>query len=139
MKITNLQALRGAIADLQAGGIKCSLVEGGTPRAFYPNQEGLGPADFVLKLDASRYDVAFYKQSDGSYEARTDFWGNDVVKVLGAKASDAKHEDQAKLGKLFQAYSVNVVQQQARMKGLMVRKVMGANGSIKLELSGASL
>lgn len=139
IKITNIAALQSAVAELQANGVRCSLSAGGTPRAFFPNQAGMGAADYVLKLDGAKYDVGFYKQPDGSYEARTDFWGGSVESCLGAKASKPETADQAKMGRLFQMYGIHAATQEARRRGLSVRRVNGADGLIQLELTGPSL
>jgi hypothetical protein len=140
IKIVSIQALRSAVEELASGGIRCRLEDGGTPRAFYPNQPGLGAADYVLKLDDCPYDVGFYKSDDGkSYEARTDFWMGHVEKILGTPASKPEHEEQAKMGKLFQKYAVNAATEEARRKGLQVRRQTADDGTVKLVLSGANL
>lgn len=139
MKITNIAALTAAVAELNASGVKCSLVANETPRAFYSNQEGMGKADYVLKLDGAKYDVGFYKQPTGIYEARTDFWGGSIEKCLGAKASKPENAEQARMGRLFQLYGVHATTQEARRKGLSVRRITKEDGLIQLELTGASL
>lgn len=96
----------------------------------------MGKADFVIKLDNSKYDVGLYRQEDGTYEARTDFWGQHVERVLGAPASKPENAVQAKLGKLYQAYGIQAAMSQARSKGLNVRRVAGQNGEEKLVLTG---
>lgn len=135
-KITSISALRTAVAHLASTGIACSLTDGGKPRAFYSNQEGMGEADHVMTLEKSRYDIGFYKQADGSYEPRTDFWGGDVEKILGAPASDPQYKDQAKLGKLFAEYAVAATIEQARNNGKMVQRVDRADGVTQLVLTG---
>lgn len=139
IKITSLSALRAAAEELSRTGVACSLVENDTPRAFYKDQAGMGRADLVLKLNACPYDVGLYKQADGSYEVRTDFWDGHVEKLLGGPTSDPSKREQAKLGKLFQMYGIHAATETARRKGLSVRRIAGENGQIKLELTGASL
>lgn len=139
IRITSLSALSSAVRELAQSGLKCELMENATPRAFYPNQAGLGVADLVLVLGDARYDVGLYKQADGSYEARTDFWQGSVEGVLGVKPSSEEKKDQAKLGKLFQMYAVHATLEQARRKGLNARRMTGADGKIKVVLTGASL
>lgn len=134
IKITNIAALRLAIAELAAQGLKIALQEGGTPRAYYPNQTGLGVADFVVKLGDARYDIGLYKDKDGAYEARTDFWAGDVEKVLGAPASSPAAAGQAKLGRLFQAYGLNAATLEAKRKGYMVQRVPQKDGTIQLKM-----
>lgn len=137
ISIQNIAALRAAIDELNTIGIKCSLIEDATPRAFYPDQKGLGKADFVIKLDASRYDVGLYKNADGAYEARTDFWAGEVAKVLGGKATAPEHAQQAQMGKLFQMYGIHAATLEARRTGKMVRRVTNEEtGQVKLVLTG---
>lgn len=134
--ITSVEALREAVKELNANGVKCSLVENSTPRAYYSNQTGLGKADFVLKLDNSRYDVGFYKSENGGYEVRTDFWGQDVKNQLGATASGPGKTEQAQLGKLFQAYGIHAAMMEARRKGLMATRQKGKDGIEQVVVSG---
>lgn len=139
IKITNIAALQAAVKELQDTGVRCSLIPNAKPRAFYDNQQGMGQADFVLKLDSAKYDVGFYKQPDGTYEARTDFWGGSVEQHIGAKASKPETAEQAKMGRLFQLYGVHAATQEARRRGLSVRRIRGKDGLIQLELTGPSL
>ena len=139
IKISSVSALRSAIAELQQAGVKCSLVESATPRAYFPQQQDMGHAEFVIKLDDAPYDIGLYKQPDGTYEARTDFWMGHVERVLGAQASKPEKAEQAKMGKLFQMYGIHAATEAAKRKGLAVRRINGENGKIKLEVTGAAL
>ena len=114
IKITDIAALRLAVQDLQKMGVVCSLVENDTPRAYYNNQEGMGRAPYVLKLDGAKYDIGFYNEADVKvYEPRTDFFGGSVENILGVKDGT----DQGRLGKLFNLYSANAVINTAIRKG----------------------
>lgn len=111
IKIVDTDALRRAVADLNAAGIKCSLTENQKPRAFYADQAGLGIAPFVLHLEDCPYDVGFYpsgKTDNGqtAYEARTDFWMGHVERILSSAAATPETREQARMGRLFQAYAV---------------------------------
>lgn len=135
IKITDIVALRSAVEDMNKMGIRCQLVENQAPRAFYQQQEGLGVAPFVLKLDGAKYDVGFYPETQNgvmAYEARTDFYQGSVEKVLGV--SDGT--DQGKLGKLFNLYSANAVINTAIRKGYRymrsVNKDTGLTDSVVL-------
>lgn len=139
IRIQSVSALRAAVAELATKGIRCSLVENAVPRAYYPNQQGLGQADFVLKLDDCKYDIGLYKTADGSYEARTDFFAGSVEKVIGAPASCPESAEQARMGKLFQAYGVHAAMEAARKKGHMVSRRDMPDGKVKLEVTGANL
>lgn len=134
--ISNVEALRAAVEELNASGVRCALKENASPRAYYAGQAGLGKADYVLELKDSRYDVGFYKSENGGYEVRTDFWGKDVEAKLGAKASGPGKSEQAKLGKLFQTYGIHAAMQEARKKGLMATRQKGADGREQVVVTG---
>lgn len=140
VKITSVTALNAAVAALVSRGIQCSLEENATPRAYFQNQQGMGKADFVVKLPNARYDVGLYKQADGSYEARTDFYGGSVAACLGGKATTPERHEQAQLGLLFQEYGAAVTIEAARKKGHMVRRIFDSEKQrITLEVTGAGL
>lgn len=136
IKIVDIAALQSAIAELATGGIKISLQTGGTPRAYFNNQKGMGVADYVIKLADAPYDIGLYKQPDGSYEPRTDFFQSHVEKILGAQCSMKGKEDQAKLGKLFQMYGIHATTLAARKTGKTVRRITGKDGAVQLEVMG---
>jgi len=139
IKIQSVSALRAAVEELAKSGIACTLVENATPRAYFTNQAGMGQADFVIHLASSSYDVGLYKTADGSYEARTDFYGGGVAAALGAKASCPETREQAQMGKLFQMYGIHATTEAARRKGHMVRRISKLDGTVALEITGAGL
>jgi hypothetical protein len=138
IKIQSIPALRSAIDELARMGIQCSLVEKATPRAYFPNQEGMGQADYVIRLEQSPYDIGLYK-TDTGYEARTDFFGGSIERALGVKPTSKESTEQARMGKLFQMYGVHAATEAARMKGHMVQRITKPNGVIALEISGPGL
>ena len=113
IKITDIAALRSAVNELQEmHGIKCSLTENAKPRAYYADQQGMGIAPYVLVLDNARYDVGFYESGktpngETAYEARTDFFGGTVQQQLGVRPEGSESADQARMGKLYQAYGIH--------------------------------
>lgn len=130
--ITDVTALRAAITELKAQGVKCDLLENAQPRGFFPNQSGMETAPYVLKLEDSRYDVGLYPNTQGKgYECRTDFWGGDVERHLGTPNPTT---DQARLGKLYQMYGVHAATRQAMMQGYTVQRSAKADGTIQLVL-----
>lgn len=134
--ITSVEALRAAVEELNTSGVRCTLKENANPRAYYTGQQGLGKADFVIELKDSRYDVALYRDANGGYEVRTDFWGKDVEGQLGATASGPGKAEQAKLGKLFQAYGIHAAMFEARKKGLQATRQKGADGREQVIVTG---
>lgn len=136
IKIVSASALKAAVAELARKGMKISIVENATPRAYYSNQAGMGKADLVIKLANAAYDIGLYKQADGTYEPRTDFYGGSVEKLLGAAASKKENAIQAKLGKLIQLYGIHAASEKAKKQGYTVRRVEGKDGAIKLVMAG---
>lgn len=132
----DIKALSSAIAELAKGGIKIALVKDATPRAYFKDQAGMGKADYVVQLSDAQYDIGLYRQEDGSYEPRTDFFAGSVERVLGAKASKPENREQAKLGKLFQMYGIHAATAKAKKQGYSVRRQTGKDGEIKLVLAG---
>lgn len=130
--ISDIYALKSAVAELKQNGINCELIENATPRAYYNNQSGLEEAPYVLKLEDCQYDVGFYKRQDGSYEARADFWAGHVEKVLGSPAREGESADQARLGKLYQTYAVHAATRKAIEQGYSVNRVVKDDGTIQL-------
>lgn len=101
--ISDISALRQAVAELNHLGVSCSLRENEKPRAWSATQAGMNtPAPYVLHLDESPYDVAFYLSEDNkTYEARTDFFQGKVAKLLGVEGT----EPECGIGKLLNLYS----------------------------------
>lgn len=122
---------------MNQSGIKCVLKEDGkAPRAYYQDQQGMGPAPYVVHLVDCKYDIGLYKTEDGSYEARTDFWGGHVEKLVGVQACSVESKDQAKMGKLFQLYGIHATIEAARKKGQTVQRRVGKDGAVQLIVSG---
>lgn len=139
MVITDIRALRSAITDLQRAGVACELREKCTPRGYYKDQNGLGPADFVVYLNEGEYDVGlYYNEKIGGYETRADFFGRHISNHLGnpiPQPATQKEAQQYHVGKLFQAYGVCATEQEARSKGYQVRRSVKDDGTVQLQLS----
>lgn len=131
--ISDVGALQAAVTELNANGVSCTLVKEGTPRAYYDNQEGMGRAEYVLKLNDATYDVGFYRNDQGSLEARTDFYKGSVEKQLSVQ--DEAAGEQARLGKLYNLYAIHATTRKAVQQGYNVRRVNNANGSVRLVVS----
>lgn len=138
IQIQSIPALRSAIEELSRSGIMCSLVEKAKPRSYFPDQVGMGVADYVIRLDQASYDIGLYK-TDAGYEARTDFYGGSIERVLGTQASTPESQEQARMGRLFQMYGIHAATEAARKKGHMVQRISKPNGVIALEISGPGL
>ena len=132
--ISDVAALQSAVAELKERGLDIDLVEQTKPRAYSKNQPGMEhPAPYTIRVNTGRYDVGLYVNSNGSgYEARADFFGQDVERVLGVRSMG--DGDQARLGKLYQMYAVHAATRQAMMKGYQVQRSEGENGAIQLNV-----
>lgn len=123
---------------MRGKGINITLTENAKPRAYSANQAGMGVAPYVLNLPGSQYDIGLYDDGNGGYEARTDFWGNHVEKILGVQACSVENRDQARMGKLFQTYGICAAEETARMQGYQTRRVMGQEGAVELIVTGVN-
>lgn len=133
--IVDIGALEATVAELKASGIQCSLLKNAKPRAYYDNQQGMGVAPFVLKLDQSRYDVGFYPNETGGYVARTDLFGGDIQRLLGTVKGEKETVQQAALGKLYQGYAINATVRQAAKQGYRVQRSLKSDGTVQLTLT----
>lgn len=137
---SDIAALKMAVNDLKAMGLKVSLIENATPRAYYSDQKGMGKAPYVLRLEDGSYDVGFYadKEKKGLV-ARTDFYDNHISKFLGGgipRKGEKVSDGQRQMGKLFAAYAVNAATLQAQRQGYSVRRVPQKDGGVQLIMTG---
>ena len=137
IKITDVAALRSAIIELKSHGVKCDLLENAVPRAYYPDQKGMGKADFVVNLKDASYDVGLYKDQDGKgYSARCDFYNGSVERELGATRQDDEDPNMARLGKLYQSYAIHAATNAAVQQGYTVQRVNQEGGTVQLQVTG---
>ena len=134
--ITDIEALRSAIKELKQNGVDCDLLEKATPRAYYSNQEGMGKADYVVRLNRAKYDVGLYKVKEKEgYELRTDLFSREVSGQLGVKPSKGETTEQAAVGKLYNMYAVHAATRTAIQKGYKVTRVNNEDGSVQLRIA----
>lgn len=134
---TDIQALTAAVNELASKGVKCALIKGGTPRAFYANQQGMGAADYVLQLQDCPYDVGFYHDAKKKgMVARTDLFAGRVAGVLGSQITGKENPAQAAMGKLYQTYAIHAATRKAVQQGMTVQRVNNADGSVRLVVGG---
>ena len=139
--VTDISALRAAIEELRREGIRCELLENAVPRAYFSNQQGMGPAPYVVKVTDAKYDVGLYpvEGKQNEYTFSTDFYGGTVQNILGTRVvGEGETQDQAKLGKLAQRYAVCAAERQAIQQGFSADRTTGENGSIQLTLTTAA-
>jgi hypothetical protein len=119
-EIRDLASLREACREI---GVELQTAPAGQKvkaRGYY--NETLD-CDAVVKLKGP-YDVALTREANGSYKITADFYAGHVARELGQNC-----------GKLIQRYGLVKATNAARLKGYGVRRVQGANGSIKLLVS----
>lgn len=137
--IKDVAALRAAVADLQAEGVNCSLVENARPRMYYQSQHGT--CDYVLKLQG-KYDVGFDKQADGSYVPVFDEHAYHVANQIGADVNvcpmptTAEGRAQHQIGKFMSHYAKNAAINAAVADGYCVESsYVDETGSLQLVLA----
>ena len=135
LMLSDKHAIRAAIEELKTKGVDCDLLENAQPRAYYKDQANMGPADMVIKLNNSRYDVGLYRTEDGTFESRCDFWSGDIEKQLGVTPGADDNHQQAKLGKFYRSYAAHAASRAAIQKGYQVNRVDNADGSIRLTVN----
>ena len=113
-----------------------TLQKNAKPRAYYDNQQGMGIAPFVINLGANSYDIGLYEgKKKGEYTAKCDFFDRNIEKLFGVECPPGKDANQARLGKLYQLYSVHATMRQAAMQGRQVERTQASDGSIQLCVS----
>jgi hypothetical protein len=135
--ITDIQALKQAVAKMKASGVNCELVEKQKPRMYYSNQHGV--CDYVLKLPNCKYDVGFDKQEDGSYAPVFDEWAGEVKGQIGCNCPTENSADKAAthIGALMQGYAVEAATNSAINQGYYVESAeTDADGNVQLVLGG---
>lgn len=139
IQIKDVAAIRAAVADLQAKGVQCELVEDAVPRMHGQREEvAVGKCDYVLKLPNGKYDVGFKKQADGSYQAVMDTFGNHVGGQIGASCpmpNTREGQAQHQMGQFMQNYAKHAAMNAARAKGHQVDGcTVDASGKVQLQI-----
>jgi hypothetical protein len=120
IQIKSVSALQSAIEYLKSQGVDCDLVEGSTPRMYYPDQHT--NCDYVLKLNKAVYDIGFEKQKDGSYAPVYDSYAGYIQKEVGAPTScpvpKTEEERQAMaVSRLLDCYAVMAAKEELQNSG----------------------
>ena len=119
LKMTNVEALKRALADLELGFEEAA--EGQTVSVRGYRGQTL---DASLKVDMGTYDIGVVKADDGSLELVADWWGVETTK--GISEEEMKH-------KLGQRYAYHNVLIACEAKGYTVEEeVNQEDGSIQL-------
>lgn len=147
LQIKDLAALRQTVKELQAAGVKCSLIDNAAPRMYYRDQHAKGVSygnngvcAHVLKLDGCKYDVGFDKQADGSYTPILDAWADEIRGQIGLAGRSAHGYDGDVAGteaiaKLLQGYAKNATINAAVAQGYSVESCyVDTAGSVQIVL-----
>ena len=119
LKMTNVEALKRALADLELGFEEAA--EGQTVSVRGYRGQTL---DASLKVDMGTYDIGVVKADDGSLELVADWWGVETTKGV----SEAEFKDQ-----LSQKYQYHNVKMACEEKGYALEEeVNEEDGSIRL-------
>jgi len=134
--ITDIAALRSAIAELKGKGVNCELLESAKPRAYYANQEGMGEAPYVIQLSDASYDIGLYEREDNKgYDSRTDLYGGTVQRSVGVKQGEGESKEQAAIGKVLQMYGIHATTRKAAQQGYQVTRTTKNDGTVQLQIA----
>jgi hypothetical protein len=119
LKLTNLLALKKALADLQ---LKFNEAQQGQTVAVRGYRGDKLQA--AISIDMGRYDIGIVEGDNGTYEVVADWWGVETTKGI----SEAEFQHQ-----LAQRYQYHNVKQACEDKGYSVEEeVNEEDGSIRL-------
>ena len=138
LKFTDPAAMRAAVQELQANGVRCELVENQRPRMYYRGQHAACP--YVLKLHDCIYDVGFDRQKDGSFVPAFDEYQGHIGQQIGATCpmpSSQEGRAQHAIGRFSQLYAKHAAINAATAQGYMVESCdTDAQGNLNLVLAG---
>ena len=118
-EITDERALRAACAEL---GLP---VEANTTARGYNSMTRKG--ELVIRLPGP-YDIAVTKQADGKFGMTCDWYAGHVAAAVGANFQ-----------RLVQLSGVHKATMEAKKRGLQVRRILKADGGIRLAITGQKL
>ena len=119
LKMTNLAAIKKALADMQLQYTEAQL---GQP-AFVRGYRG-DKLQAAISVDMGRYDIGVIDNQNGTYDITADWWGVETTK--GVSEEEFQNE-------LAQKYQYHNVKQACEEKGYAVEEeVNEEDGSIRL-------
>jgi hypothetical protein len=119
LKMTNLEAIKRALADLEL-----KYVEGEQGQSVLVRGYRGDTLNAAISIDMGRYDIGVIANQDGTYDITADWWGVETTKGIS--------EDEFK-NKLSQRYQYHNVKQACEAKGYAVEEeVNEEDGSIRL-------
>ncbi len=119
LKMTNLQAIKKALADMQLKFTEAEQGQSVNVRGYRGDKLAA-----AISIDMGRYDVGIVQGENDTYEVTADWWGVETTKGV----SEAEFQDQ-----LAQRYQYHNVKQACEEKGYAVEEELNEeDGSIRL-------
>jgi hypothetical protein len=119
LKMTNLAAIKKALADLQYKFVEAEQGQSVMVRGYRGDK-----LQAAISVDMGRYDIGVIDNLDGTYDLTADWWGVETTK--GVSEEEFKHQ-------LSQRYQYHNVKQACEEKGYAVEEeVNEEDGSIRL-------
>jgi hypothetical protein len=119
LKMTNLAAIKKALADLQHQFVEAEQGQTVTVRGYRGDK-----LQAAISVDMGRYDIGVIANQDGTYDLTADWWGVETTK--GISQEEFEHQ-------LSQRYQYHNVKQACEDKGYAVEEeVNEEDGSIRL-------
>lgn len=119
LKMTNLAAIKKALADMQYKFTEAEENQSVTVRGYRGDT-----LKAKISVDMGRYDIGVVANAEGTYDITADWWGVETTK--GVSEEEFKHQ-------LSQRYQYHNVKQACEEKGYSVEEeVNEEDGSIRL-------
>jgi uncharacterized protein YajQ (UPF0234 family) len=119
LKMTNLAALKKALADMQLKFTEAAQGQTVTVRGYRGDK-----LQAAMSIDMGRYDIGVVENEDGTYGIVADWWGVETTK--GVSQQEFEHQ-------LNQRYQYHNVKEACEAKGYAVEEeVNEEDGSIRL-------
>jgi Protein of unknown function (DUF1257) len=119
LKMTNLAALRAALADMQLKFVEDEVGQGVVVRGFRGDT-----LKAKMSIDMGRYDVGVVANEHGTYDLTADWWGVETTK--GVSEEEFKHQ-------LSQRYQYHNVKMACEEKGYALEEETNEeDGTIRL-------
>lgn len=122
LKLTNLEAIKRALADLELGYTEAEQGQAATVRGYRGQT-----LEAELSVDMGRYDVGVVRAEDGTLDLVSDWWGIETTK--GVTEEEFKEQ-------LYRRYQYHNVKIACEAKGYTVdEEVNEEDGSVRLVVS----
>lgn len=122
LKLTNLEAIKRALADLELSYAEAEQGQAATVRGYRGQT-----LEAELSVDMGRYDIGVVSADDGTFDLVSDWWGIETTK--GVTEEEFKEQ-------LYQRYQYHNVKIACEAKGYTVdEEVNEEDGSVRLVVS----